>query len=111
LQPNMRFPQTWNAWKFALFKMHTFTTVETYFFVPEPLWNLDDQKLLNFKIDFLYRSVISPFAVKLFLLPFGYHCSTQNIDISDSGYVIKPPLPSSAICGAPPFTANRGLLT
>ena len=36
----MHFPQTWTAWKFAMFKnfIHiTFKTVETYFFVPEPL--------------------------------------------------------------------------
>jgi len=32
--------------------LYTFTTVETYFFVPEPLWNSDGQKLLNIKIDF-----------------------------------------------------------
>ena len=61
------------------------------FFVPEPLWNSDNQKLSNLRIDFFYRSVMSPFAVKLFLLPFGSHCSTQNIGFSDSGYVIKPP--------------------
>jgi len=41
-------------------------------------------------IDFFYRSVILPFAVQLFLLPFSSHCSTQNIGFSDSGYVIKP---------------------
>jgi len=58
------------------------------------------------KIDFFDRSVISPFAVKLFLLPFSSHCSTQNIGFSDSGYVIKPPQPSSAIYGAPPFTGH-----
>ena len=39
-------------------------------FVPEPLWNSDNPKFSNFKIDFFYRSVISPFAVQLFLLPF-----------------------------------------
>jgi len=44
--------------------------------------------------------------VKLFLLPFSSHCSTQNIGFNDSGYVIKPPQPSSAIYGAPPFTGN-----
>jgi len=38
------------------------------FFVPKPFWNSDYQKLSNFKIDFFYHSVISPFAVKLFLL-------------------------------------------
>jgi len=30
------------------------------------------------------------------------HCSTQNIGFSDSGYIIKPPQPSSAVHGAPP---------
>jgi len=28
-------------------KFYTFTTVETYFFVPEPLWNLD-KKIIKF---------------------------------------------------------------
>jgi len=37
-------------------KLFTFTIVETYFFVHEPLWNSDDQKSLNFKIDFFHRS-------------------------------------------------------
>jgi len=46
----------------------------------------------------------SPFAIALFLLPFTSHCSTQHIGFGDSGYVIKPPQPSSAIYGAPPFT-------
>jgi len=52
-----------------------------------------------------------PFAVKLFLLPFTFHCSTKNIGFNDSGYVIKPPQPSSAIYGAPPFTGNPLLLS
>ena len=39
-------------------KFYTFTTVETYLFVPEPSWNSDDQKLSNFKIDFFYRGVL-----------------------------------------------------
>ena len=69
-----------------VYKFCTFTTVETYFFVPEPLWNSDNQKLSNFTIDFLYRSVISPFAMKSFLLPFSSHWSTQNIVFSDSGH-------------------------
>jgi len=43
-----------------------------------------------------YSSVTSPFAVKLFLLSFTSHCSTKNIGFNDSGYVIKPPQPSSA---------------
>jgi len=73
------------------------------FFVPEPLWNSDKQKLSNFRIDFFYHSVISPFAIKFFLLPFSSHCSTQNISFSDSFYIIKPPQPSSAVHGALPF--------
>jgi len=74
------------------------------FFVPEPLWNSVKEKLLNFRIDFFYSSVISPFAINLFLLPFSSHCSTQIIGFNDSGYVFKPPQPSSAIYGALPFT-------
>jgi len=61
---------------------------------------LDYQKLSNFKVDLFYCSVISPFAVKLFLLPFGSHCSTQNISFSDSC--------TSSNLGnqAPPFTGH-----
>ena len=81
-----------------------FHNTETNFFVPEPLWNSDKEKLLNFRKHFFYCSVISPFAINLFLLPFSSHCLMQNIDFSDSGYVIKPPQPSSAIYGAPRFT-------
>jgi len=40
----------------------------------------------------------------LFFLPFSSHSSTQNIGFGDSGYVIKPPQPSSATNGAPHFT-------
>jgi len=76
------------------------------FFVPEPLWNSDNQKLSHFTIDLFYRNVISPIAVKLLLLPFSSHCSTQNTGFSDSGYVIKPPQPSSAAYGDPPFTGH-----
>jgi len=53
-----------------------------------------------------YRSVISPFSVKLFLLPFNSHCSMKKIGFNDSGYVIKPSQPSFAIYGALPFTGN-----
>ena len=90
-------------------KIYTFTTVETYSSVPEPLWNYAKEKFLNFRIDFFYCSVISPFAINLFLLPFNSHCSMQNIGFSDSGYVIEPLQPSSAIYGAPPFTGYRNL--
>ena len=72
-------------------------------FVLEPLWNSDKEKLLNFRIDFFDRSVVSPFAIKLFLLLFTSHCSMQNIGFNDSGYVIKSLQTSSAIYGAPPF--------
>jgi len=61
------------------------------------------------RIDFFYHSVISPFAKKLFLLAFSSHCSTQNISFSDSGYVIKPLQPSSALHGASPFTGYQNL--
>jgi len=60
-------------------------------------------------MDFFYRSVLSPFVEKLFLLPFGSHCSPQNIGFSDSGYVIKPPELSSAVYRAPPFIGPHGL--
>ena len=107
LQLNMRFPQTWNTWKFAMFKniIHS-QLLKLIFFVPEPLWN-SNQKLSNFKTDFFYRSVTPPFPVKLFLLPSTSHFSKKNISFNDSGYIIKPPQPSSAIYGAPPFTGNQ----
>ena len=76
------------------------------FFVPEPLWNSDNQKLANFKIGSFYHSLISPFAVHIFSLPFSSHCSTQNIGFSNSGHVIKPAQPSSSIDEAPPFTVH-----
>jgi len=59
-------------------------------------------------MDFFHRNVISPFANKLFLLSvsFSYHCSKQTIVFSDSGYVIQPPQPSSAVYGSPPCTGN-----
>jgi len=41
------------------------------------------------------------------LLSFTSHCSTKNIGFNDSRYVSKPPQPSSAIYGAPPFTGNH----
>ena len=47
-------------------KFYTFTTVETYFFVLEPLWNSDKQKFSKFRIDFFCHSVTSPFAIKIF---------------------------------------------
>jgi len=31
------------------------------------------------------------------------------IGFNDSGYVIKPPQPSSSVYGAPPFTGNLDL--
>jgi len=100
----MHFPQTSNSWMFALFKNFVHAQLLKLIFLPKPLWNSDKQKLSNLRIGFFYRSVMSPFAIKLFLLPFSSHCSMQNIGFSNSGYVIKPPQPSSAVHGAPPFT-------
>ena len=100
----MHFPQTSNTCMFACLKILHIHNCWNLFFLPEPLWNSHKQELSNFRIDFFYRSVISPFAMKLFLLPFSSHCSTQNIGFGDSGYVIKPPQPSSAFHGVPLFT-------
>jgi len=74
----MRVLQISNAWMFAMFKNFIHSELLKPIFVPEPLWNSDNQKLSKFRIDFFYRSVISPFAVKVFLLPFSAHSSTQN---------------------------------
>ena len=38
--PNMEYMEVCDVQIF-----YTFTIVETYFFVPEPLWNADNQKL------------------------------------------------------------------
>jgi len=105
----MRFPQTWNAWTFAMLKNVIHSQLLKPIFFPEPMWNSDNQKLSNFKTDFFYRSVILPFAVQLFSLPFNSHCSTQNIGFNNSGYVIKPPQPSSAIYGALPRTPELSM--
>ena len=63
------------------------------------------QRQSNFKIHSFHRSVTSPFAVQLFLLPFSCNCSMHNIGFSDSGTSSNIcNLPSSAIYRAPPFT-------
>ena len=81
------------------------------FFYPRTVVKLRlPKKISNFRIDFFYRSVISPFAVKLFLLPFSSHCSTQNIGFSDSAYVNKFLQPSSAVYGAPPFPRHLQIM-
>jgi len=91
--------------------LYTFTTVETYFLSPN---RCENQITKNYQtsVDFFYRSVISPFAVKLFFLPFSSHCSMHNINFSDSSYVIKPPQPSFAVYGTLPFTGHpaKGLV-
>ena len=106
----MLFHQTSNTWMFAMFEnfIHS-QLLKPILFVPEPLWNSDKRKLSNFRIDFFCRRVISPFAMKLFLLPFTSNCSTQNIGFRDSGYVIKPPQLSSAVHGAPPYAGDPNL--
>jgi len=71
----MRFPQTSNAWMFAMFKNFIHLQLLKPIYVPEQLWHSmvnglfvsDNQKLSNFRIDFFYHIVISPSAVKLFL--------------------------------------------
>ena len=107
LQINMRFPQTSNTLMFAMFKnfMHS-QLLKPIFLLSPNRCETHKEKLSNFRLDF-YRSVMSPFAIKLFLLPFSSHCSTHNIGFSDSGYVIKPLQPNSAVHGAPPFAGYR----
>jgi len=96
----MRFLQTWNAWKFAMFKNFIHSQLLKLFLSPNRCeTQITQNRLFN-------RSVISPFAVQLFLLPFSSHCSTHNIGFSDSGYVITTPLPSSAIHGVPFFAED-----
>ena len=50
-----------DVWKFVMFKKFIPSQLfKPSFFVPEPLWNSNKEKLLNFRIDFFYRSVIDP---------------------------------------------------
>ena len=74
------------------------------YFVRKLLWNSDDQKLLNFKIDFFYSNVISHFAVKQFY----YHLVIiAQCKISVEFQWLQLRHFTSAIYGAPPFTGNR----
>ena len=91
---------------FAMFKNFIHSQLLKPIFGAEPLLKAGNEKLPNFRIDFFYRSVISPFAVKFFSLPFSSHCLMQNIGFSHSGYVIKPPYPNSSGYGAPPFAGH-----
>ena len=43
---------------------------------------------------------------KIFFICFFSVCSFCNATFFQSGYIIKPPQPSSTICGALPFTGN-----
>jgi len=48
----MHFPQTWNTWKFAMFKNFIHSQLLKPTFLSPNLWNSDNQKLSNFKKDF-----------------------------------------------------------
>jgi len=102
----MRFLQTWNAWKFAMFKNFINSQLLKPIFLSPNHCETQIQKIIKLQNTLFYRSATSPFVVQLFLLPFSSHSSKQNIGFNDSGYVIKPPQPRSAIYGAPPFTGN-----
>jgi len=92
----MHFPQTSNAWLFAIFKNFIHSQLLKPIFCRRTVVKLTQTKLIKLQNRLFYGNVISPFAKKLFLLPFTSHWSTQNISFSGSGYVIKPPQPSSA---------------
>ena len=102
----MRFPHTWNAWKFAMLKNFIHSQLLKPVFLFTNRCETQITKIIKLQNSLFNRIVISPFAVQLILLPFSSHCSTQIIGFSDSRYVIKPPQPSSAIYGAPPFTGH-----
>jgi len=73
-----------------MFKIFLHSQLLKPIFCSQTVVKLNRQKFFHFKIDILYHSVISPFAVQLFLVPFSSHCSTENISLSDSGYIMKP---------------------
>ena len=92
LQLNMPFPQTWNTWKFAMFKNFIHSKLLKPIF--SSLNHCEPQITKNYRTSkinrLFYHSVTSPFAVKLFLLPVSSHCSMKNIGFNNSGYVVKP---------------------
>ena len=59
-------------------------------FCPRTVVKLRQPKIFKHQNIPFHRTVTSPLAVQLFLLPFSFRCSTQNIGFNDSGYVIKP---------------------
>jgi len=73
------------------------------FFVPEPLWNSDNQKWSNFKIDFFHRSITSPFAVK-------YFCYRLLLISQRKIWVFKTPVKSSNLGNQAPLFAELHLL-
>jgi len=98
----MRFSQTWNAWKFVFKNFINSQRLKPIFLTPKRCETQITKNYQTSKRTFFYCSVM-----QLFLLPFSSHCSMQNIGFSDSGYVIKPPQPSSAIYRSPPFADNQ----
>jgi len=83
-------------------KFYTFTTVETYFFVPKPLWNSDNQKLSNFKIFFFFRSVI-----KYHLLQYNYFYYRLVLIAQRKILVLAPPVTSSNLCNQAPLVFTQ----
>ena len=108
LQLNVCFTQTCNVWKFAMCKKCILSQLLKSIFCPRTLVKLRQGKIIKLQNRLLLPQCNITFcAINLFLLPFRSHCSTQNIGFSNSGYIIKPPQPSSTIYGALPFTGNR----
>jgi len=105
----MRFPQTWNAWnwKFAMFKnvIHS-QLLKPLFMSPN---RCETQITKNYQTSkYIYCSIISPFQYNYFYYRLVLILlNTKYRFFSDSGYVIKPPQPSSTICRALPFTLYR----
>ena len=105
LQLNVCFTQTCNVWKFAMCKKCILSQLLKSIFCPRTLVKLRQGKIIKLQNRLLLPQCNITFcAINLFLLPFRSHCSTQNIGFSNSGYIIKPPQPSSTIYGALPFT-------
>jgi len=65
----MRFLQTWNAWKFAMFKNFINSQLLKPIFLSPNHCETQIQKIIKLQNTLFYRSATSPFVVQLFLLP------------------------------------------
>jgi len=94
-------------WSFIIFGYSSFTTVRGQKNRFQQLWMYKIFNIANFHVFHVWgKRILSCNDTTLFLhfFSFFWFC---NATFFHSVYVIKPPQPSSAIYGAPPFTGNR----